>query len=336
MAKETLQTISERTGFSVSTVSRVLSGQAAKYRISDNAVEIITKEAKKSNYTPSLLAKHLRTGKTQTIGLLIPAIDNPYFANIASVIIAEAKNHGYTIILVDTMENEANEREGLDSLLSREVDGIMLAPSGSERAYMERINDTQTPIVLIDRFYDSTTLPYITTNNYQGAFDAVQYLADGGHRDILCIQGVPHSMPVRDRVRGYLDALKKNGLEKHARIVGNNFSIQNGYLEVRLALNLPSRPTAIFAMSNTILLGAVRAIRESGLEIPRDISIISFDDNTYLDFMNPAITRVSQPINEIGSLAVKILMDSFENGKRSDAQIQLSPRLIVRNSVAVK
>ncbi len=336
MAKETLQTISERTGFSVSTVSRVLSGQADKYRISDNTVEIITGEAKKSNYTPSLLAKNLRTGKTQTIGLLIPAIDNPYFANIASVIIAEAKNYGYTIILVDTMENETNEREGLYSLLSREVDGIMLAPSGSSPAYIEHINDTQTPIVLIDRFFESTTLPYITTNNYQGAHDATQYLVNSGHRDILCIQGVPHSMPVRDRVRGYLDALKTNGLAEKGVIVGNNFSIQNGYLETKLALNRSPRPTSIFAMSNTILLGAVRAIRESGLQIPHDISIVSFDDNTYLDFMNPAITRVSQPINEIGSLAVKILMNSLENGKRSDAHIQLLPRLVVRNSVAVK
>lgn len=336
MAKETLQTISERTGFSVSTVSRALSGQAQKYRISDKAVEIITREARRSNYTPSLLAKSLRTSKTQTIGLLVPAIDNPYFANMASVIISEAKRYGYTIILVDTMENEADEREGLMSLLSRKVDGIMLAPSGSDPAYIEHINDTQTPIVLIDRFFASTTLPYITTNNYQGARDATQYLIDNGHRDIICIQGVPHSMPVKDRARGYLDTLKSNGLGDNARIVGNSFSINNGYLETKLALNLPSRPTAIFAMSNTILLGSMRAINESDMQIPRDISIVSFDDNTYLDFMNPAITRVSQPINEIGSLAVKILINSLEDGQRSNASIQLSPRLIVCNSVNMR
>ena len=137
MSKETLISIAQRTGFSVSTVSRVLSGQAAKYRISEKTVALIAREAERCNYTPSLLAKGLRTSRTDTLGLLIPSIDNPYFAHIASIIVHEARAKGYKVILIDTSEDERNEREGVRSLLSRKVDGILIAPAGDDPAFLE-------------------------------------------------------------------------------------------------------------------------------------------------------------------------------------------------------
>lgn len=117
--KETLVTISKRTGFAISTVSRVLNGQAEKYRISRKTVELILAEARRCDYTPSLLAKGLRMKRTNTLGLLIPQVSNPYFADIASAIIREARSHGYTVMVVDTMENEENEQEGIRTMLSR-------------------------------------------------------------------------------------------------------------------------------------------------------------------------------------------------------------------------
>ncbi len=333
MQKETLITISARTGFSVSTVSRVLSGKANKYRISDKTVTAITEVARKYNYTPSILAKGLRTSKTHTIGLLVPCIDNPHFANIASIVIAEARKAGYTIVLVDSMESEELEREGIESLLARIVDGILVVPSGREPEFLEMV-DRETPVVLLDRHFEPTTLSYVTANNYQGGFEATKYLIDFGHKDILCIRGVHHSMPTRERERGYMEALRQNGLQDRANIAGNDFSIDNGYLEAKLALNGVKPPTAIFAMSNTILLGIVKAIRESSLRIPDDISIVSFDNNIYLDYLDPAITRIGQRINEIGALAVKILLQRIEGGGSNDAKIQLSPQLIVGNSVS--
>lgn len=112
-------------------------------------------------------------------------------------------------------------------------------------------------------------------------------------------------MPNKERVRGYREALREYGLEGYIRVSGEDFSVQNGYLETKLLLNEPAIPSAIFTLSNTILQGAIKAIRESGLRIPQDISIISFDNNTYLDYLDPAVTRISQPTDEIGTLAVK-------------------------------
>ena len=139
---------------------------------------------------------------------------------------------------------------------------------------------------------------------------------------------------MRERVRGYIDALRDKGLDARARIVGDSFSIQNGYLETKLALNSPSRPTAIFALSNTILLGAIKAIKESELVMPDDISAVTFDNNTFLDFIDPPITRMSQPVNEIGTLAVKLLLQSINEKQPMGTHMQLQPQLIVCDSVA--
>ena len=170
--------------------------------------------------------------------------------------------------------------------------------------------------------------------NYRGGVEATRILLQRGHRRIACIQGVPHSMPNRRRVQGYLDALRQAGLQEEAIITGDAFSLENGYRQTKLAVAGPDRPTAIFALSNTILLGAVKAIRESGLRIPEDISVVSFDDNPYLDFLVPAITRIGQPVEEIGKTAVRLLLESIREEVRCRTQLQLPPERIVRDSVA--
>ena len=129
--------LAERTGFSISTVSRVLNGKAQKYRIAAQTVEKITAEARKCNYQPNLTAQSLRTRRTNTIGLVVPSIDNPFFANIANVIIHEARLYRYTVILVDSMENEREEREGINSLMSRNIDGIIVVPCGGDPRVLE-------------------------------------------------------------------------------------------------------------------------------------------------------------------------------------------------------
>lgn len=331
--KATLSTISERTGFSISTVSRVLSGKSKKYRICENTRKAIMEEAERCNYSPNILAQNLRTSKTHTIGVMMPSVANPYFAEMASIIISEARMKHYTTIVIDSLENESNQKDNLSTLVSRRVDGIIAAPCGSDPSLFEEVSRMQIPIVLIDRFFEGANLPYVTTNNYLGGLEGTNTLIRHGHRDIACIQGAKDSMPNRKRVAGYMDALRKAGLESRAIIAGDEFSLQNGYLEAKILLGRNPRPTAIFSLSNTIGLGAIKAIREAGLNIPDDISIMSFDNNIYMDYLTPPISRVGQPVEEMAKLATKLLFESIESKKRTCTQLELSPQLISRDSI---
>ena len=334
MKKETLVSIAERSGCSISTVSRVLSGNAAKYRISQRTVARVTEEVKRCNYTPSLLAKGLRTNRTDTIGLLIPNIENSFFANVAGVVIRESRNYNYKVVVVDTQEDERNEQDGLSALLARRVDGIIAAPCGNDAALFASVQEGGMPLVLIDRYLpDAGMLSYVTTDNYRGAVMAAEYLLENGHRRIACIQGTPHSMPVRDRVRGFGDTLRAHGLGDRIVVTGEDFSVQNGYLETKLALAREERPTAIFALSNLILLGVVKAVHESGLRIPDDISVVSFDDNMLFNYLDPAITCIGQPTDEIGTLAVKLLIRAVREPGAAPSHLHLPPSLIIRRSV---
>ena len=328
MKKETLVSIAERSGCSISTVSRVLSGNAAKYRISQRTVARVTEEVKRCNYTPSLLAKGLRTNRTDTIGLLIPNIENSFFAGVAGVVIRESRNYNYKVVVVDTQE------DGLSALLARRVDGIVAAPCGSNSELFASVQEGGMPLVLIDRYLpDAGMLSYVTTDNYRGAVMATEYLLENGHRRIACIQGTPHSMPVRDRVRGFGDTLRAHGLGDRIVVTGEDFSVQNGYLETKLALAREERPTAIFALSNLILLGVVKAVHESGLRIPDDISVVSFDDNMLFNYLDPAITCIGQPTDEIGTLAVKLLIRAVREPGAAPSHLHLPPSLIIRRSV---
>lgn len=332
--KETLSSIAERTGVSITTVSRVLSGNAEKYRISKSTVDRIMADAASCDYRPSLIAQSLRTNRTSTIGLLLPSLSNPFFADMASVIIREVNSKGYTTMVMDTMEDEKIFNESASLLLSRRVDGIIAVPCGSNPALMESINRDYLPVVLIDRHYEGSNLSYVATNNYQGGADGTNHMISAGHKRIACIQGVKDSTPNAERVQGYMDSMKEAGLEEHAEVVGNEFSIQNGYLETKLLLCRKERPTAVFALSNTIALGALKAIREARLRIPEDIALLAFDDYTYMEFLEPPVTRISQPVQDMAKLATKLLFDRIENpGTLSSSQIRLSPSIIPGASV---
>ena len=317
MKKETLVSIAERSGCSISTVSRVLSGNAAKYRISQRTVARVTEEVKRCNYTPSLLAKGLRTNRTDTIGLLIPNIENSFFAGVAGVVIRESRNYNYKVVVVDTQEDERNEQDGLSALLARRVDGIVAAPCGSNSELFASVQEGGMPLVLIDRYLpDAGMLSYVTTDNYRGAVMATEYLLENGHR-----------------VRGFGDTLRAHGLGDRIVVTGEDFSVQNGYLETKLALAREERPTAIFALSNLILLGVVKAVHESGLRIPDDISVVSFDDNMLFNYLDPAITCIGQPTDEIGTLAVKLLIRAVREPGAAPSHLHLPPSLIIRRSV---
>ena len=326
MKKDTLLSISERTGYSISTVSRVLSGKGPQYRISQKTIDYIKAVAHSCNYTPNLIAQSLRTSRTNTVGLLVPNIDNPFFSTLSAVIINHFKSRGYNILLSDTMENEDNEILAVESYVSRQVDGIIAVPVSSSPVYLEEVSKN-IPVVLIDRWYENTTLPYVCTDNYYGGYMATEYLINKGYRNLLAIQGVPSSMPTRERLKGFLQAVADNvGKGVTEQAVGDSFSLENGYRETISAFSSERKPDAIFAFSTTILLGVIKALKELKLSIPEDVALISFDNNRFLDYLDPAITRIEQPLNAIGKLATDNIIRMLEG----DVQEPLAAQVLIR------
>lgn len=331
----TLKTIAGHCGCSITTVSRVINGNFEKYRISRKTAEAVMAEVTRSGYIPEVTIQSLQSKRTRMIGLLLPSIANPYFADMASHIVSELYKSGYTAILVDTMEDAARLDRSARALLMRRVEGMIAAPCGEDPSVLEMIGK-EVPLVLVDRFYEKTSLSYVTTNNFKGGYDATRMLIGAGHRRIACIQGELDSMPNHERVRGFMKAMGEEGLTENAMLSGDAFSVQNGYLSTKMFLFSKEPPTAIFALSNTIMLGALKAIRESGLSVPEDISLIAFDDNLYMDYLTPAITRVSQPVENMAKLAVKILCDHLDNNGTvsSSSQILLLPSIIQGESIS--
>lgn len=334
MKTTTLQDIAAQCGCSITTVSRVLNGNSEKFRISRQTADAVMAEVVRSGYVPSFTAQSLRNKRSGMIGLLLPSIANPYFADMASHVVSELYKSDYTAILVDTMEDATRLNKSARDLMLRRVEGMIAVPCGDDPSILEMIGRA-LPVVLVDRFYEKTSLSYVTTNNFKGGYEGTQLLLRAGHRRIACIQGERDSMPNRERVEGYRQAMGEAGLSDYIQVAGNEFSVQNGYLATKLFLCEQEPPTAVFALSNTILLGALRAIRESALSVPGDVSLISFDDNLYMDYLTPAITRVGQPVENMAKLAVKILCNQLDQSGAVAAisQIRLLPSIIPGESV---
>lgn len=331
-----IRDLAEVLNLSTTTVSRVLNGKAIKYRIKVETQNRVIKAAKEYNYTPSKVARSLKMSKTDTLGLIIPDISNPFFADIARSIEREARSKGYSIILCDSEENHMIEKEHISLLLSHKVDGIILAPVGIDFKYIINTFQTGLPIVILDRYSPEIGLPYITSNNYQGGIDAINYLISMGHRKIACLQGIPESYPTIERVRGYSEALRVVGIPIDRNlIVGDDYSIVNGYKQTQILFSMNNPPTAIFALSNLIGLGVIKAIQEMGLQIPDDISLVSFDEQPYSAFLATPMTTIDQKKSEMGQLAVDILIKSIENKeyRKKDISMILKTTLIIRNSV---
>ena len=175
---------------------RVLRGSARKYRISEQTEKLILKQAKECGYSPSILARSLRTHKSFIIGLVIPCVENHYFATIASIIIAEAKRYGYQVFVADSGESEKFEQEEINNLIARGADAIIAVPCGDNSALLETLSET-IPILLIDRYYKDSSLPFIGTDNYVGAVEAPKYLISNGHKSMSGIQGTPSYTTVK-------------------------------------------------------------------------------------------------------------------------------------------
>ncbi|MDX9923516.1 MAG: LacI family DNA-binding transcriptional regulator [Ignavibacteriaceae bacterium] len=331
----TLEKISEVTGFSVSTVSRVLNKKSKKYRISLETERIIYAKAKELGYKPNELARGLRLKKTHTIGLVVPDISNPFFASITHLIQKYLYEEGYSLIVCNTNEDIKTEIEQIDLMRRKGVDGYIIMPVGTQFEHIKDLLDDDKPLVLLDRNIDALNANCIVVDNYRGAYEATECLVRYGHERIAIIQGLQNTYTNNERVRGYKDALADNGIRiDESYIVGNDFRRENGYISTKMLLKMENPPTAIFAFSDLITLGMLQAISEEKVRIPDDVSIISFDEIDFAPYLFSPLTVVVQPRELIGEAAVKLLIEEMRSKNRSGKRkILLESKLVIRESI---
>lgn len=330
--KTNIVDIAKISGFSITTVSRVLNGKAVRYRISKKTQEKIKAVANELDYIPNAFARNLRTGYSKTIALIVPSLKNPFFAEMASFVNLEARKYDYITLIGDSDDDTDIEKEEIIQLTSRNIDGMIIVPCGNEWDHLLKKQSEGLPIVCVDRYFEELDLSFVSSNNYDGAYAASKYLFEQGHRKIACIQGVRYSAPNMQRVKGFENAMADFGITSYA-VTGDSFSEQNGYLETKLLLQQEKRPTAIFAFSNTIAMGCLKALKEEKVKIPESISLITFDDNPYLNYIEPPLTCISQPVEDICKIAVKILFSEIEEKDKTIKRVLLKTELKVKESV---
>jgi LacI family transcriptional regulator len=333
----TIQSIAQTLGVSVSTISRVLNGLGEQFRISKRTIELVTVTAEKLNYRPNNIAKGLRLKKSSTIGLIVPDITNAWFAQLALGIEKEARKHHYNIFLCNSNDDIKIEKKSIALLQSWMVDGIIIAPIGLESEHLVKASKSGTPLVLIDRFFEGVDLPYISSNDFEGSLEATQYLINHGHKKIACFQGIVGTSPNNQRVNGYKQALKNKKIPFDPTLVmGGDFGFASGYTNAKKLIKTLSktRITAIISMGNQITLGILKALKEEGVRIPGDISLISFDEQEYSDLLFTPLSTVSHMNENIGDLSIKMLLNQFGKSSRTKPKnIVLNSKLIIRDSV---
>lgn len=331
----TLEDIARKAGLSVSTVSRVLNKVAGKNRISAQTEKLVLKAARDLKYRPNQLARGLRLKKTQTIGLIVPDISNPFFAHVIRSVQTNAHRQGYSLVVCDTNEDLVMEIDHINLLVDKGIDGLILLPVGQKSEHIVRLNVENVPFVLVDRYFDDVESNSVVVDNYRGAFDAIEHVISHGHTRIGIIKGLADTYTTKERLRGYKDALRQNGIPlDESLIVGGSYRTETGYGETKKLLNMAAPPTAIFATGDLIALGALAAIEEGSLRIPDDISLVAFDEIDVNPFLKCPLTTVLQPKENMGEVAVKLLLEAIRTkDKKSFQHVILSPKLQIGKSV---
>lgn len=331
----TLSDIAQKTGFSVSTVSRVLHDNSNRYKIREETKDAIRQAARDLGYTPNKIARGLRLNQTHQIGIIVADLANPFFATMVKSISKEARKSGYSIVVCDSDENSHIEQESLNTLLENRVDGLLIAAVGLERDHLARFASGSIPLVLLDRLYDDLPVDAVSVDNVKGAYAATQHLIAQGHARIAMIQGLPGTYANTGRVTGYRQALGDAGIGvREGYVVGDDFGTLNGAIGTKQLVELAEPPTAIFAAGDLIALGVLDALREKRMVVPRDISLVTFDDPSFAQHLSPPLTAVEQPIEQMGEMGVKLLLRRLREPQSGPRRILLEPRLTVRESVA--
>ena len=330
----TLLDVARLAGVSTATVSRALEkpktvADATRTRVMEAVVAC--------GYTPNVVARNLRKMETRLITILVADITNPFFNEIIRGIEQVARENGYSVLLADS-ENDPGQENAYGSLLAaKRTDGMILLNGRMPAGLLLPDGDgpADAPIVVACEYLPNLDLPTIQIDNIEAAKRATGHLVQLGHRRIGFVTGPVWNVLSRDRLYGYRDALLAGGLPfDESLVVTGNFSIQSGVAATESLLRLSSRPTGVFASNDEMAIGAIRAARDAGLRVPDDISIVGFDDIRFAAFVDPPLTTIRQPGQEIGRRAMSHLVRILSGERVAERRQILPTELVIRGSTA--
>ncbi len=329
----TLEDIALKSGVSRSTVSRVVNGQP---NVRESVRQRVLQVIRETGFHPNTAARMLASQRSWMIGLVLPRsvssfFTDPYFPRLTQGIAQACNQNNYTLglFLIETKEDE----EKIYPRVSRKslLDGVLLQSGEIGEQLIDHLVDTEFPVVIIGRPPHPVDLSYIDVDNVSAACNAVNHLVRLGYQRIATIAGMANHTESIDRVEGYKKALLADGREIDANLIAEgDFTENGGYRAMRQLL--PLQPDAIFAASDVMALGALRAVREAGLRVPEDVAIVGFDDLPFASTSPVPLTTVRQPIVNFGYKAVEILIDLIENGARPPRQVIMGTELIIRET----
>jgi LacI family transcriptional regulator len=326
----TIREVAESAGVSYATVSHVINNTRL---VSQETRNRVLAAMESLNYRPNALARSLRQGKTNTLGLVLPDSANPFFAEISRSIEDEAFKKGYSVFLCNTELDTQRELFYVDVLSKKQVDGIIFVAAGDQADSLEFLVGRNMPVVMVDRNVPNVEIDAVLTDNQLGGYLATRHLLELGHRRIACISGPSSITPSAERMIGYRKALEEAGVGYDERLIlRGDYHAQSGMEITHSILKMNPRPTAIFALNDLMALGALRAAAEAGCSVPGDLAVVGYDDLEIARFANPPLTTIAQPKKEIGVRAIELLVDRISQKGRPPSRLVLPPELIVRRS----
>lgn len=327
----TMKDIARLAQVSTSTVSHVINGSRF---VSDEIREKVVRIVAELNYTPSAVARSLKVRETKTIGLLVTATNNPFFAEVMAGVEQYCQQHQYNLIIATTGGDAKRLQQNLQTLMHKQVDGLLLM-CGDSRFQADIELAISLPLVVMDWWFTELNADKILENSALGGYLATKALIDAGHRKIGIITGNLKKSVAQNRLQGYKNALSeaKIALNPHW-IVESHFDFEGGVLGIQSLLTQSSRPTAVFCCSDTIAVGAYQAIQQQGLRIPQDLSIMGYDDIELARYLSPPLSTICQPKAELGKLAVEALLQRIKNPNENYRTLVLEPTCILRGSIS--
>ncbi|EPP1032890.1 ribose operon transcriptional repressor RbsR [Cronobacter turicensis] len=326
-----MKDVARLAGVSTSTVSHVIN----KDRFVSEAIRLRVEDAIRTlNYAPSALARSLKLNQTRTIGMLITASSNPFFSELVRGVERSCFERGYSLVLCNTDGDEQRMNRNLETLLQKRVDGLLLLCTETHQpspAIMKRY--PAIPTVMMDWSPFDGDSDVIQDNSLLGGDIATRYLIDKGYTRIACVTGPLDKTPARLRLEGYRAAMRRAGLPvaEGYEVIGD-FEFAGGLRAMQSLLALPEPPQAVFMGNDAMAVGAYQALYQAGLRIPQDIALVGYDDIELASYMTPPLTTIHQPKDELGELAIDVLIHRMAQPELQQQRLQLTPVLMVRGS----